>query len=268
MIIALIALINLACAQELNEVQTLKMLESEDGFLQSRRHKDHGDDSVTSGTPDYDFYVFSLGWSPSFCQTIPDSKACFDKLNKLDEPFMLRIHGLWPSTTDGKMMRACHQGSDIKIDVKTDVEPFQTMLQYWPSLNKNHFLDFWGHEYNRHGYCYTYKYNLDGYIPFFTKTLALYEQEKFNQLMKNSFVGQEGESVQTTYNEIISKFSQYLDGEYFEVQCNKKKNAQLITEVRFYYDLDFKPINGMKYHTNCDKNREIIIPFNLSSNSN
>lgn len=263
-LLAALVMLSIANCQEEASYQTLEFLESENyeevGFL-GRRHKPNVDTTVA--ITDYDMYVFSLGWSSSYCLTIKETAACYDKLAKLQHPYILRIHGLWPSLLNGKMLPQCHSGKDIYIDYK-DEEPFTTMLEYWPSLNKNHFTDFWTHEYNKHGYCYSQKYNQgEDYISFFEKTLSLYFDAKYDSLMDSAFGGQEGDEIETTYDDIVSKFAKVLGVQNVELQCGRIKGKQLVTEVRFYYDLDFKPLE-IKYHTNCDSSKNIVIPFTMS----
>jgi len=52
-----------------------------------------------------------------------------------------------------------------------------------------------------------------------------------------------------------------LDGESFVLRCFDYNGDQYLDEVRFYFDITFKPINPNSGHT-CRKNKDIIIrPF-------
>jgi ribonuclease I len=232
------------------------------GFLQRKNDFDSKiAPSAGPGITDYDFYVFSLGWSPAYCLTV-DTKSCYTKLNALKDAYIMRIHGLWPSLKDGSRLPECHTGAEIQVEPKEGVEPYSTMEEIWPSLNKNHEFNFWTHEYNKHGYCYSVKYQKASYIPFFQTTIDLFAKQNYAPLMKKAFPSQPGQDVTSTYNEIIRRFADVIGQEYFELICTRLKGGnQLLTEVRFYFDLDFNTMPGFKYHTNCQVDKEIIIVY-------
>jgi ribonuclease I len=231
------------------------------GFLQKHRKDSNVAPSPGPGITDYDFYVFSLGWSPAYCLTV-DTTDCYTKLNALKDAYIMRIHGLWPSLKNGGRLPDCHTGPEIEVEPKLDVEPYATMTEIWPSLNKNHQYNFWTHEYNKHGFCYSAKYNKASYVPFFQTVVDLFEKQDFAPLMKKAFPSQPGEDVRTTYNEIIRKFAEVTGQEYFELICKTiKGGVQLLTEVRFYFDLDLNTMPGFKYHTNCQLDKEITIVY-------
>src|ERR1700742_1117182 len=59
------------------------------------RHRSH------QGTPgQFDFYVFSLSWSPSFCESGGGRGNSDEQCNR-GRPFAFVVHGLWPQYERG-----------------------------------------------------------------------------------------------------------------------------------------------------------------------
>lgn len=66
-----------------------------ENYQDSRRHHD-----PRQGTPgQFDFYVLSLSWSPSFCET--DGAGRNDEQCRRGRPFAFVVHGLWPQYDRG-----------------------------------------------------------------------------------------------------------------------------------------------------------------------
>ena len=88
---------------------------------------------------EFDFYVLSLSWSPSFCD------AAGDRANRQAEcgerPYSFVVHGLWPQYEKG-FPEYCQQPSP-----RIDRNIVSSMLDLMPALR----LIF--HEWDRHGTC-------------------------------------------------------------------------------------------------------------------
>lgn len=214
----------------------------------------------SNGDPsqEYDFYVFTVSWSDSFCRTQGSPAACYTKLHALKQKRMLRIHGLWPSRIDGKYLSDCHTGPDINIpDIAA--EPYITMEQIWPSLNKHSIKNFWTHEYNKHGYCYTKKYDIATYTPYFEKAVELHNQYDIKNLMSKAFDTTPGQEYSLHYDEIKANFKKAIGGDHFEIKCtyNKATKEQYLDEVRLFLGMDFKPLKDFTYNSNCPKSGPI-----------
>ena len=226
----------------------------------NKKHQKHHDTPAANGDPsqEYDFYVFTVSWSDSFCRTQYTPALCYQKLNALNEKRILRIHGLWPSRQDGKYLSDCHTGPDIQIpDIAA--EPYITMEQIWPSLNKHGIKNFWTHEYNKHGYCYTHKYDIATYTPYFEKAVEMYNQYDIKTLMGRAFDTTPGKEYTLHYDEIKANFKRALGGDHFEIKCsyNRATKVQYLDEVRLFLDMDFKPLQGFTYNSNCPRSGPI-----------
>jgi len=215
---------------------------------------------LPEATPSFDFYVFSLSWGPTYCISHGNVADCYRRLQSLSQQYKLLVHGLWPSRKDGKMLGDCNTGPQIQV-VKTSSEPFSTMNEVWPSLKNSRFAEFWGHEYNKHGFCYSSKMGQgNDYSAYFSKALALYSNGGYKNLIEKAVGIHPGQEVAFTYAELMQKFTGVLGSQYFELECTTNASAQYLSEVRFYYDLDFNKLKGFKYHSNC-RQGEIIIQF-------
>jgi len=86
------------------------------------------------GTPgEFDFYVLSLSWSPSFCETNGDRRGS-DEQCKRGRPFAFVVHGLWPQYERG-FPRNCGEAPWIDRELirsMTDIMPaYGLVLHEW-----------------------------------------------------------------------------------------------------------------------------------------
>jgi ribonuclease T2 len=95
-------------------------------------HRDHGGDAPGR----FDYYLMSLSWSPSFCEThANETEQCGSK------GFGFVLHGLWPQNRNGSWPQHCRTADepDAAIVART--------LAFMPS---RHLIE---HEWQTHGSC-------------------------------------------------------------------------------------------------------------------
>jgi ribonuclease T2 len=101
-------------------------------FARSHNHRGSANDVPGS----FDYYLMSLSWSPSFCETHPDeSEQCAHK------GFGFVLHGLWPQNKNGSWPQHCRSS-----DEPDDATISRTMA-FMPS---RHLIE---HEWQTHGAC-------------------------------------------------------------------------------------------------------------------
>lgn len=98
----------------------------------------------------YDYFLFVTEWKPTNCKYMTCPSAY------IGEAF--NIHGLWPERTDGSYPASC---STAPFSVSSSLEA--QMNQYWESYNGNN-VDFWTHEWSKHGTCVTPSESPDTYF--------------------------------------------------------------------------------------------------------
>lgn len=86
------------------------------------------------GTPgQFDFYVLSLSWSPSFCETGGGRRGSDEQCNR-GRPFAFVVHGLWPQYERGFPQR-CGEAPWIDRELirsMTDIMPaYGLVLHEW-----------------------------------------------------------------------------------------------------------------------------------------
>lgn len=84
---------------------------------------------------EFDFYVLSLSWSPTFCLTNPGNEQCSGK------GYGFVLHGLWPQYAKGGWPSSCDPRSRLSADELAKgalIFPTQALLK---------------HEWNKHGTC-------------------------------------------------------------------------------------------------------------------
>jgi ribonuclease T2 len=101
--------------------------------LPPRRHKS-GDKSPS----EFDYYVLSLSWSPSFCASHSDDSSPECKIGN-HKTFVL--HGLWPQAQSGPPPMECSPARPVSNSI------VDSMMRFYPSRGLVQ------HEWEKHGTC-------------------------------------------------------------------------------------------------------------------
>jgi ribonuclease T2 len=169
------------------------------------------------------------------------------------------MHGLWPSYSSGQQIGDCNKGADVKI-VEDQSDLFLEMDTKWPSYTSGN-TKFWGHEYNKHGFCYTSKYKTQDYKEYFRFALNVFKKHSLDMLMKKAFGDLTGEHS-FTVQDLIGHLQAVLGDLVFELDCKPVSGGhQHIQEVRFFFDLDLKPTTNYPRRTDCKDNKPIFVQF-------
>ncbi|KAL7500096.1 hypothetical protein ACHAWT_009058 [Skeletonema menzelii] len=122
-------------------------------FPPDRKKKSHHDKNHDDSDNSFDFYVFSMTYQPEFCvHKDQQPEGCHHPKQIWDR---LTIHGLWPNNNDGSYPQNC---SNEKFDL-SNLQPIREELeQKWPNIqapssNTARHVDFWEHEWGKHGTC-------------------------------------------------------------------------------------------------------------------
>jgi ribonuclease T2 len=104
---------------------------------QARSHHHHGARVHTDSTAgQFDYYLLSMSWSPTYCLTHPENSAeCGAR------GYGLILHGLWPQYEAGGYPEAC------ATDATLDAEALRVGASLYPSESLLR------HEWERHGSC-------------------------------------------------------------------------------------------------------------------
>ena len=197
----------------------------------------------------YDFYVFSIYWTPSSCfNKIKEKEKCFERVRELGDDNYFTIHGLWPSYKSGDTMQYCNNEENINIDLKN--QTYDEMVKLWPGLYNPNDTDFWGHEYNKHGYCYIKRIGKDpkkDYQIYFEKTISIFEgyRNLMEEILPDIVYGLNN-ITKLKFKKLLSSSSLKLNDSFYNLICsnNKETNTSTLDEIRFYYDLDFNLIKN------------------------
>ena len=203
----------------------------------------------------YDCYIFSIFWTPSSCGTKYSKKnECYQRIKQLGIEKYFTIHGLWPSALKGLNNSICNEGMENEIVPNFDSDKsYKNKLEhYWPGLYSNNTY-LWKHEYNKHGYCYIKRHYLnfvDDYKKYFDKSIELFEtgyRDLMEKMLPDSF---------GLYNVSKKKFKTLVktklnlaDDKTFSLICND--NLNLLTEIYFIYDLNYKRTAQEKNQESC-----------------
>ena len=188
---------------------------------------------------DFDSYVFAVQWANGYCK----ANDCGKKADHVYKNTMT-IHGLWPSLKSGKYLDDCTSGVDI-IDDGSSL--FNDMKQYWPSFsltNTNEY--FWGHEYNKHGYCMVEEFGWDGYEEYFEFVIDLH-LKTYKDLITKAFPNYSDTTVTLTYEQVVSAIQKIIPKATLKMNCKSK----YIYEIYFYLEKNFTPSTDSRFSNTC-----------------
>jgi len=218
-------------------------------------HKDHKTDP--NDDPDYktyDMYVYSIQWDNTYCLGKPDCQK------KIQHQNIFSIHGLWPNFISEKRISDCNTGQAITVDPQGETR--EIMDSYWSSLKGTN-EGFWEHEYNKHGYCVTERYNFPNEQKFFDDGVGIYQKWQMNQLMTHTLGDiqmRDNDEVEFTFDELTEQIHNARTDLFFTINCVSHEKKQYISEIHFYFDLEFSPLDHQQ-HSSCDKDKSIYVTF-------
>ena len=202
-------------------------------------------------TPDfykeYDMYFFTILWLGTTCHL--KGWQCYERIENVPKN-TFTMHGLWPNLRNGTLADFCHGANDIEIEIK-DKTLFEFMNKSWASgYHTNEY--FWGHEYNKHGYCYNQRngYDVNDYEKYFQKSKEMFVDNNFDNLFIDFFKKEQIEINKGDMAINRTKFEKYFEErgfgkDYYLIVCTNITNDDSkvnphISEIRIRYDLDFK----------------------------
>lgn len=155
------------------------------------------------------------------------------------------------------MLPDCNTGKAIPVKIQ-DKNLESSMKLYWTSYTGGD-VQFWEHEYNKHGYCYTNKSHTEGYEPFFRTALNLYIDYKLDSLISDVISSSKGDKISITGDNLRNIINQKYSNLKFDLDCVKISGVSYLKEVRFYLSFDMQPITPYK-KSDCPNSQPIIIP--------
>jgi ribonuclease T2 len=197
--------------------------------VQARHHHARTDRSGEAGQ--FDYYVLSLSWAPTYCLThADDSQECSGK------GYGFVLHGLWPQFNSGGYPESCPTEFELSADASAKgrtIYPSDRLMR---------------HEWQEHGTC-----------------SGLDAREYFNMADRATAVAKipttleaprSGQSL--TSGRIVDLFqtaNPQLPGGAITVICNRAE----LSEVRVCLTRDLKPRScGRAVHSNCPQ-----VPLNI-----
>ena len=190
----------------------------------------------------FDSYVFALQWPNGYCKI----NNCESLLNNFENNIM-NIHGLWPALKNGGELQACTSGVEIK---ENNSELFKNMRKYWPSFKGSN-VDFWNHEYNKHGYCMVQQNKWDDYEDYFQFVIDLYLKD-YKYLIQKAFpINNNRKIINLSYEDLQAAIRKIIPKATFKINCS----MGFISEFYFYLETDFTPSKTSKFSNSCKSGR-------------
>ena len=191
----------------------------------------------------FDSYVMAVQWPNGYCS----ANKCGGKDSAVPRNAMT-IHGLWPSLKSGALLKECTSGIIITDNGST---LFQQMRKYWPSFSKTN-TAFWGHEYNKHGYCMTEEFGWRGYENYFQLVIDLHLRT-YKDLMTQAFPGYSGTTT-VTYENLKSAIQRVIPNATINMKCS----SGYITELYFYLERNYMPSTSSRFSNSCKSGKLVF----------
>ena len=125
------------------------------------------------------------------------------------------------------------------------------MRTYWPSFAKSN-TDFWGHEYNKHGYCMVEEKGWKGYEDYFRAVLDLHKST-YKDLMTKAFGNTAGTKT-LSYEEFRTGVRKVINNAVINMKCSNG----IITELYFYLEKNYSPAPSSRFSNQCKSGKLIF----------
>ena len=173
-------------------------------------------------------------------------EQCYENI-KVVPKNIFTMHGLWPNLRNGTLADWCNGKNDIEIEIKDETLSEFMNTHYISGYHTNAY--FWGHEYNKHGYCYMQRKELDvyDYEYYFNIARKMYLDNDFANIFFDIYKDKiEPGDMQINRKEVENYFdNKGFPKDTYLLVCTNITNKEgevnpHILEIRIRYDLDFK----------------------------
>jgi ribonuclease T2 len=196
------------------------------GQHQGQKNHQQGQSNNSNQVGDFDYYLVSLSWSPSYCLSHPnDQRQCGGK------GFGFVLHGVWPQKQSGGYPENCPATS------QPSASAIQKALAFMPSEKLIQ------HEWSKHGTCSGF--TADEYLSFADKAFASLKIPKdFDSPGSTRSL-----SAEQISNEFLAA-NPGLNKDSLTVSCSGSE----LQEVRLCVDKQLKPMScGKGVRTQCSR---------------
>ena len=198
--------------------------------------------NIVLSVSNYDMYIFSRSWIPSFCK-FNTQNICNGNHSNYNK---FTIHGLWPNWNNGSWPQYC-SNSSLDYNMFDTIVPDMS-LQWSDNFKPSWKL--WNHEWKKHGTCAVGNLYIKNSNDYFISALWLNMRMNINYIIKK-------------YNIIPSNIRPYYKKELEDIFdssliCKKYNGKYILTEIRNQISLNFSIIVPSIDDNSCGNNIYLI----------
>ncbi|XP_073985532.1 ribonuclease Oy-like isoform X2 [Rhodnius prolixus] len=223
---------------------------------------------------EWDVLIFTQSWPPTDCLSWKQKSTkhkCRNLRDTGDERWT--VHGIWPSKWGTHGPAFCNSSDQFNINPLNDL--MASMNRQWPPIEKSGSgIQFWRHEWEKHGTCAEQLPELGSEHKYFKQGLDWNTMYNLEQWLSSGGITAGKDYELTEIWEAVT----HTTGVDPHIFCFKdhKKNKNYLQEIRLCFNkklslIDCKPINGKKTESSlytkivshsgmCDIHSPVVYP--------
>ena len=189
----------------------------------------------------YDMYFFTILWLGTTCHM--KGEYCYENIEIVPKN-IFTMHGLWPNYRNGTLADWCNGKNDIEIEIHNETLSEFMNTHYVSGYHTNAY--FWGHEYNKHGYCYNQRNNISvtDYETYFDLAREMYLKYDFANIFLDMYKDRIEKGDMIINRKELENYlaNKGFNRDTYVVVCTNINETEInphLLEIRIRFDLEF-----------------------------
>jgi len=200
------------------------------------------ENDVEEGGSKWNELVFTQMWGYASCLQFKDETHGQNACTFEGNPSIWSIHGIWPTETGSFGPNFCTKVKFVEQEIKSIEEQLN---EYWYEINaEKDGINFWTHEWTKHGSCAMSSPKMDTQLKYFQMGLSLRQQYDLYTLLKDSGIYPKASPQGYSSSDIVRALQNTLKAtphiQCYSTKVNGKEEHHLLA-VEVCLDTTFAP---------------------------